>query len=110
MVHDEIEDELIRKEACETHVASNNTFRGVWRDKKHGEPPNAITSTKAPSCIVRPLTHDSLFARERCGTHMRKADGSWAIEFLDKGALKPPNPRLPQAIRVVDGVLLLNLE
>ena len=76
-VHDEIGDEPMHKEACETHVAGNNTFLGVWCDKKRGAPPNTITSTKVvwdilPDASLGPLTHDSHTARERCGTQTRR--------------------------------------
>ena len=42
-VHDEIEDEPMHKEACETHVSGSNTFLGVWCDKSME---NRITSTE----------------------------------------------------------------
>ena len=48
-VDDEIEDEFTPKEVRKTHVSVTNTFFGVWRDKKYGEPLYTITSTKVVS-------------------------------------------------------------
>lgn len=97
-VHDEIEDEPIHKEACETHVAGNNTFLAVWCDKKHGAPPNTITSTKVVwtfSHMHRLTAGSRLLHRKRAvrdaneetskpitgfeANRVKKADGSSAI-------------------------------
>ena len=115
MFDDEIEDELIPQEVHESHVSVTNTFFGVWRDKKYGEPLCTITSTEVVlkfSQIVR-LTHNSHVARERCGTQgdqhaitgfetkpAKKDDGCSAIGFVDNCALQAAKCRLSLAIRI----------